>query len=243
MVDEVLAVKDEYGLELAYFNDDNLARDHDWLAEFCRLFKDEVGIQFCGSVRADSLTEDVVAMMAEAGCVFQNIALESAVPETQKLLRRGRVTNDDIANACEWFRRYGIKVRLQNMIGLPILGEHGPLDDALETLAFNQKVNPTDSWVAIFQPFRRTDLWTISLKRGFITEETECQTFFDNTVLTIPDAEKINRLAKWWHFCVDHNLSRKAVLELIDIPLTEEQKRLIREHRWQIAAKRLYEIG
>jgi radical SAM superfamily enzyme YgiQ (UPF0313 family) len=240
VVAEIVAVRDEWGLELAYFNDDNFAKDHRWLEEFCDIFEREVGIQFCGSVRADSITQGVAEMMADAGCTFMNVALESAVPETQRnVLRRGRVTNADVANAVHWMERCGIKVRLQNMVGLPL---DDPLKDALETLRFNQEVAPTDSWVAIFQPFPKTDAWQRSLDMGLIDEQTECMTFFDNTVLAFPEPtrERINRLAKWWHFAVDHKLSRETVLDLIDIPLTEEQKGLIQEHRWATAARRLY---
>lgn len=239
MVDEVLAVRDEWGLELAYFNDDDFARDHDWLTEFCYLFKAEVGLQFCGSVRADSLTEDVVQQMAWAGCSFMNIALESAVPETQHMLRRGRVTNDHIINACEWFARYGVKVRLQNMVGLPV---DDPLEDALLTLEANQALPITDSWCSVLQPFPKTDIWKKCVKMGLLNEATEAGTFTDDTPLDFPEPirSRINRLAKWWYFAVKWKMSRAAVMDLIDIPLTPGQKDLIQRTRWEEAARVLY---
>lgn len=239
MVDEIKAVRARWGLELAYFNDDDLARNHGWLGEFCGLFKRELGLQFCGSVRADSLTENVVAMMADAGCTFMNVALESSNPATQRLLRRGSVTNGQIAQACEWFAKYGVKVRLQNMVGLPV---DDPLGDALETLEFNQGLPITDSSVAIFQPFPKTDAWKRCLETGLIDEETECKKFTDDTVLDFPEPTRgrINRLAKWWYLAHKWNLDRSVVLELIDLPLAEEQKELMQQARWKEAARVLY---
>lgn len=120
MIEEIKATREAYGLELVYFNDDDLAGNHNWLFEFCEKYKREIGLPFCGSIRANSVDHDVLEIMADAGCSFLNIALESANPETQKFLRRGNITNQQIEDACEACKSLGIKVRLQNMIGLPV---------------------------------------------------------------------------------------------------------------------------
>lgn len=236
MMEEIEEVREQWGLELVYFNDDDLARDEGWLEEFCGIFAGH-GLTFCGSVRADSLTHEIVEMMAEAGCTFLNIALESSVPETQRLLRRGRVTNNDIFNAVRWCEENGIKVRLQNMIGLPV---DDPLGDALITLEFNINVAPTDSWVAIFQPFPKTDIWKLCIEKGLISKTTDAKTFFDETVLDIPEANKINRLAHWWYPAVKNRWPRQVILDLLEMPLTSSQKAAMRQTRWLKTAKEIY---
>ena len=237
MIEEILEVKKDYGLELVYFNDDDLASDKEWLEKFCTLIK-QTGLQYCGSVRANSInSRDVIKMMADSGCVFLNIALESAVPETQKLLRRGFVTNDQIRFTTETCEYYGIKVRLQNMIGLPV---ENPLEDALETLKMNQEINPTDSWAAIFQPFPRTDLWKYCLDKKLITEDTQAQAFYEHTPLSIPDADKINRLHKWWFFAIKYQWPIELVKILLDTPLTKDQEERIQNYRWNVAKNLLY---
>lgn len=241
MVNEIKQVQDEWGLELAYFNDDDLAQDQGWLYEFLDLFKTELGLHFCGSVRADSLNYPLVCEMARAGCVFLNIALESVNPSTQKLLRRGRVTNAQIIAACRWCTENDIKIRLQNMAGLPV---PDPLQDALDTLEFNIQIADwlADSWVAIFQPFRKTDIWHLCLEKGLISPETECGTFFDRTPLDIPDAREIENLAKWWHIAVRERWSIDMVRALIKVPLVDEQRKVMQELRWREAAQQLYEL-
>lgn len=237
MMEEILEVKDEFGLELVYFNDDDLASSPEWLSEFCDLIK-PTGLQWCGSVRANSINNrTLIENMATTGCVFLNIALESAVPETQKLLRRGFVTNDQIrftTRACE---ENGIKVRLQNMIGLPV---DNPLEDALKTLEMNKEINPTDSWASIFQPFPRTDLWKYCLDKGLITEDTQTQAFYEHTPLNIPDADKINRLHKWWFFAIKYQWPMELVKILLDTPLSKDQEERIQNYRWDVAKGLLY---
>ncbi len=239
MVDEILEVKGEYKLELVYFNDDDLAADKDWLYEFCTEFKERVGLEFCGSIRANSVTRKDLKVMSDAGCTFLNIALESAVPETQRFLRRGFITNEQIEEACKACVDFGIKVRLQNMIGLPV---DDPLEDALVTLEMNQRINPTDSWAAIFQPYYGTDLWQYCLDNGLISIDTKTKSFADGTVLNIKDADKIDRLQKWWFFAIKYQFPLEFVKLLLEIPLDSEISTKLHDYRWEVGKNLLYEM-
>lgn len=237
MIAEIKDTREKYGLGLVYFNDDDLARNHNWLFEFCEKYKKKIGLPFCGSIRADSADNDTLKIMADAGCSFLNIALESANPQTQIFLRRGNITNKQIENACNACKSLGIKIRLQNMIGLPV---EDPLKDALETLKYNQMIDPTDSWAAIFQPFAKTELWKHCVQKGLMNKDTECMNFYEDTVLSIPDAEKINRLHKWWFFLVKHQVPMDLVHILLELPLTKAQKKELQNFRWKVGAKLLY---
>lgn len=239
MIEEIIKVKKDYGLELAYFNDDNLTGNHEWIEEFCKKFKEKVKLSFCGSVRADNTSTEVLSMMADAGCNFLNIALESANPKTQKLLRRGNITNEQVKSVCKTAESLGIKIRLQNMIGLPV---EDPLEDALETLVFNQNLDISDSWVAIFQPLPKTDLWKYCVEKNFIDKNTQCKKFYENTVLKIPNAEKINRLHKWWFFAVKYNFPVELLKILLKHPFSGEIPKELQDLRWKIGAKDLYGI-
>jgi radical SAM superfamily enzyme YgiQ (UPF0313 family) len=239
MIDEILEVKEKYGLRLVYFNDDDFARNKKWLEEFCEKFKSRVNLPFCGSIRADSVDDHYLELLADTGCTFMNIALESANPDTQKLLRRGNIKNEQIAYACVKAENLGIKIRLQNMIGLPV---EDPLEDALETLSFNQSLNISDSWVAIFQPFPKTDLWKYCVEKDLIDKDTECNNFYEDTVLRIPDADKINRLHRWWYFAIKYKLPIDLIRILLKQPFTKEINEELQDFRWKVGAKNLYGI-
>ena len=237
MVEEILAVKNKYPLEMVYFNDDDFPAEQEWVDEFCREYKEKINLPFCGSMRAGGITEEMIKQLADAGCTFMNMAIESANRDTQIYLRRAWVDNESMEIACWWCKKYGIKVRLQNMIGLPV---DDPLKDALDTLKYNIKVNPTDSWASIFQPFGKTDIWYDCVKKGLIDENTQAVNFYENTPLRIKNAEKINRLHKWWFFIVKHQLPMELVHVLLELPLTEEHKNTMQQFRWNIAKGLLY---
>ena len=237
MMDEIESVRFRFGMKLAYFNDDDLAHDYAWISEFCDLIKD-TDMNFCGSARANSLLqEDTIKMLADSGCTFMNIAIESSVPETQKLLRRGNVNNEQILDACQYCEESGIKIRLQNMIGLPV---DDPLEDALQTLEFNQKANVTDSWAAIFQPFPKTDLHTYCQEKNLLKEGEECKAFYESSPLNIQDRDKIQRLHKWWHIAAKYKIPIDAVREIIEIPIGDETSKYMQDLRWEKGAKLLY---
>jgi radical SAM superfamily enzyme YgiQ (UPF0313 family) len=127
------------------------------------------------------------------------------------------------------------------MIGLPV---EDPLGDALETLEFNMNLKQLHSWVALYQPFPKTELWQYCIDKGFLKKEKYARfpVFEDSTVLKIPDAEKINRLQKWWYYAVKHNMSMELVKILLEIPLDEKVTKALAEHRLKMAARELYGV-
>lgn len=239
IIDEMLKVKKEYGLELVYFNDDDIAVNLRWLEEFCLKFKDRVGIKFGGNVRANNVSREILKMMSDSGCVLLHVSVESSNKETQNFLRRGNIKNSHIVEACKNGEEFGIKIRLQNMIGLPL---ENPLKDALDTLKFNQDLSVSDSRVSIYQPLPKTDLWKYCVENGFVDESADCMNFEEDTILKIPNAEEINSLQKWWYFAVKYKLPIDFIKMIIKQPLTKEIKDGIREFTWNEVAENFFNV-
>jgi radical SAM superfamily enzyme YgiQ (UPF0313 family) len=238
-IDEIKKVKKEYGLKIVYLNDDDIASDKNWLNNFLEIYRKEINLPFCGSVRANSLDEKTVKDISQAGGYFLNLALESSNEETQRILRRGRITNEQIIEASEFFKKYGIKMRLQNMIGLPV---ENPLKDALETLKFNQELDPFDSWCSIFQPFKKTDAWKLCLEKKLIDLDTDCINFYEGTQLNIPNKKEINNLHKWWYFAIAHKLPIEFLKIILKQELSQDIKKEIQDYRWEKTAKEIYKL-
>lgn len=240
MVNEIENVMNNYGLKMVYFNDDDLASDHEWLFKFLKLYNKKIKLPFCGSVRANNITERIAKLLGDSNCHFINIAIESSVRTTQKLLRRGNIKNEQIINANDWLKKNGVMVRVQNMIGLPV---DNPLEDALETFEFNKILNPTDSWCSIFQPFKNTDAWKLCINKDLIDKNTDCTVFYDSTQLNIKNKIEINNLHKWWYFAVKYKFSLDFLKILLAQNLDNSVKENIQKHRWDLTAKEIYNLG
>lgn len=240
MLQEIIEVKKNYGLELACFNDDDIAGDQNWITKFCELLlRADAPVGFYAPVRATSLNAEIAKIMARAKCRFLNMGVESANSETQKLLRRGPITNDDIFRAVRLCEEIGIKVRLLNMIGLPV---DDPLADALETFEFNKECRATASTAAIYQPLPGTELFQYCIKKGLVGADTKPAGFFGKTVLRIKDAEKINRLGKIWHWAFKEKWPLSFLRERLDGPLSDEAMEKMAQAIFEDCKKELYSL-
>ncbi len=240
MIKEIQEVKREYGLELAFFNDDDIAGDPEWLMEFCELLATEgAGVGFASSIRASSVDQKMIEMMAKAKCSMLNIGLESANTETQKLLRRGPVTNEQVYQATRWCEDAGIKVRLQVMIGLPV---ENPLEDAMETYEFALKCGATDVSPTIYTPLPGTSLWGYCVEKSLISRDTQTGSYFFKTVLRIPDAEKINRLGKLFPFAFWEKWPTEKLRRQLEISMSDAEMIELTQRARDICKEKLYGI-
>lgn len=239
---EIVAIRADYNLEQVLFIDDNFLLNAAWVEEFCDRYPREIGLPFLCSCSLNLLSEPLVMKLKAAGLSMVNFALESADPAVQReILSRGHVTNDQIVAGIELLRRYGIKSRMQNMIGLPVAA---PLAEALNTLAFNRANRVDDSWVSIFQPYPNTRLATYCLENGFIENESAfADNFFSHSCLTIDHAAEIRRLQKWWYFIVKYDIENDAIRALLEIDFDEETGEKMQQLRYAFSRQYLYGLN
>lgn len=243
VIEEIKQIKENYPLEKIQFNDDNFLPVGDWIDELCEKYKKEINLPFCCSLTANLVNEETVKKLKNAGLEVVKFALESANSFVRRnILNKPHIKDEDVIRAIKLFKKYDIRIRIFNMIGLPI---KDPLKDALDTLKFNQENEPTESWVSLFQPYPKLKLTQYCLEKGFITNDIigkSADDYFSETQLNIPDKDKINRLQKWWHFIVKYNIPMSVVNILISLPLSKEQGQKLQEMRFEHSRKELYEV-
>jgi len=242
VIAEIREIKERYPLKQVIFIDDNFLVKRDWIEEFCSRYGEDIGLPFLCCFSLNLLDEDLLVMLKKAGLVMVNFALESADPTVQKeVLNRGHVKNEQVVHAIRLLRKHGIKSRMQNMIGMPV---PDPLRDAMNTLEFNRRHKVDDSWVSILQPYPNTKLAEYSLRHGYIHGEISCApSFFDRSCLDIRDADKIDRLQKWWYFCVKYDIPNEVLHWLLNIPLSDEAADALLQLRFEFSKKYLYDIS
>jgi len=239
LMEEMDGVIKTYGMEHAVMNDDDIAADLDWLNEFCDEIKKRK-IEWSGLVRASSVTKDILAKMKDSGCEFLTLAIESANETTQKFLNRGNITNQDVENAVKWAKELGFKVRLLSMIGLPV---DDPLGDALETLEFNMRMQPTESIISVFQPYRGTALWDYCLKKGLVDPDVKMGTFYSGSKLKIKDAKKIDSLYHWWPYAVRYQMPIDLVKILIEIEIPPDVQDKLQRYKWEFGKREFFKAS
>lgn len=199
MVEDIERTFKDFGGKLVSFQDDIFGIDIQWLEKFSRLYQ-KIRYPFFAQLRPRLITEDRIKLLKEAGIHIVSFAIESGNQKNRQEVLDRDEPNELIERGCELLQRHGIKFRMQNLLGLPVVD---PLEDALETLRFNIKCKPTLSWCSLLQAYPGTVIAEYVLKRGIVKSLDELTlqvnaTFFDEMSLPVKDKEKIERLHKYW---------------------------------------------
>lgn len=109
------------------------------------------GIRFKITTRADSVTDDIMKLMARAGLVHISFGIES--PEDKVIEDIGkRIEVDTFKHATAVAQKYGIRVRHLLMVGLP-KQDRGSID---KTIQFLKEAKPDEIFATIYTPFPGT---------------------------------------------------------------------------------------
>lgn len=192
-LEEIRQIQRKYPLKTVVIQDDVFFVNRKWGFEFCERFPREVGVPFTCNVRSDLMNDDVVRAMKAGGCKTVAWAIESGDPEVRKVL--GRKTSDEnILATGELFNKYGIKHRINNIIGVP--GE--TYEQMLKTLDLNLRAKPTLASAWVFVPFDGLKLTETAIAQGHLGKEGVKElptTFLDKTTLNYSPKDKV-RLKK-----------------------------------------------
>ena len=208
-VDSVLWEITNVEPEFVYFQDSCFGVSMKWLTEFSGKYRKHVNIPFHCHLRPAQVTEERVLLLGDANCASVRIALETASKPLLKLLNRENTDLEQVRDAVRLLRKWGIKLMIQNMIGLPT----GTIEDDLKTLEFNIQCRPSYGWCSIFTPYPGTELGDWSSLKGWYmgdySEITDC--FFDGSVLefTIKYKEQLQCLQKIFALAVECQIMPK----------------------------------
>lgn len=217
-VDNIMEEIDDlrrFPLEIIFFQDDIFPiYNSDWLDAFCQEY--EFGIPFHIQVRAEYITDDKIKMLKAVGLHGVTFAIESGSSELRRHVLKRRMTDGTITKAADTLRRHGIKLRTENMVGIP--GE--TWSTAMQTLELNIKCHPTIAWASLFQPYPGTELGDKCLEDGSFDGNLDdiSNSFFDTYKLDVPDAEKFEKLQKLFSLMGKYPALRVLLPLLIWLP-------------------------
>lgn len=164
VIAELKLLRERYHFASFMFHDDCLTNNREWISEFCQAYQAEGFRQpfFCQS-RADIIVhhEDMVKLMAEAGCRGYFIGFESGNDRVLRFLRKGttRQINLEAARVC---RKYGLSVWANYMLGIPT---ETP-DEVRDTISMLKEIDPDYYSPAFYTPHPGSDLYDYCLANG-----------------------------------------------------------------------------
>ncbi|MDA9991134.1 B12-binding domain-containing radical SAM protein [Paracoccaceae bacterium] len=158
VIDEILILKEEYGIShITWLDDDLLFDEKRAISLYNEMVKKNLNITWdaMNGVIAASCRDEVIAAAAESGCLAVNIGVESGNAEIQKQIKKPG-NSRRFLQAAEVFRKYStINARLFLMLGFP--GEtHRMIADTI-TLSLEMDLD----WhsISILQPWKTTPIY------------------------------------------------------------------------------------
>lgn len=166
VVDEIEHLTRDYGMREIIFWDDNFCINEEWVGAFCdELDKRAIDITWSAQGRVDTVTESMLARMAQSGCYNIYYGLESGNQETLDFVQKG-TTLDQARRAVQWARKYDMEIRGSFILGLP---DSTPAKDE-QTIRFACELNMDWTIFFPFHPQLGTPLWNVALECGEFAE-------------------------------------------------------------------------
>lgn len=110
IVDEIEQLHCEYGINEIMDDSDEFNNSENHALAICEELKSrELNIPWKTQLRAWPLSERLVKAMAQSGCWYVHLGIESGNPETLKGIKK-HITLDQVREACRLLKKYDIKV-------------------------------------------------------------------------------------------------------------------------------------
>jgi anaerobic magnesium-protoporphyrin IX monomethyl ester cyclase len=117
VIAEIEVLQKRYDIDGVRFADDLLISGKSRVKEFCRRIEG-LGIVFSGQARANTMDDEVAAMLKKAGCVSYGIGIESGSDRILRLIDK-HATREQNRRALLLGEKYDMAVKVQILFGFP----------------------------------------------------------------------------------------------------------------------------
>lgn len=205
---ELEQVRRDGALNYVIFLDDTFTIQHPWVKEFCKVYAARFQVGFSLHARADTVTQDLLKRLADAGCKHITFGVESGSPRVRREVMKRPIPDERIKDAFRWSQELGIIATANYMLGLP--GETA--EDLDLTLALHEELQPDDFGYFVFYPYPGTELFHTCREKGYLPADyLERPANHRESILTLPDLSQAEIAAAYDRFTAarGRNLKRK----------------------------------
>lgn len=234
LIDEAKALLEFDTKEVSLEDDDALTGTdvESWLESFTRAWKKEIGLPMYANVTPQTVvkvSDKTLKTLARLVTSVQ-MGVQTARSDSLKLFNRSFQKEAQVKKAYERLCSFGIKVKLEIIIGLPV---HDPLGDALDTIKLCQRVAP-GGFTACFplMLYPGTELYRKCVVDGISLNdncEYEWHSGEGSVKFDSETSRRIKNLTKMATFFVKYNIDERWMRALIDMDLTEPASRQLSE--------------
>lgn len=178
MVDELIRLRDKYGVGYFEFWDELFLSNLKFVNAFFELYKDQVGLPFSINSRVEVMNEKFCEKAAAAGCHTIWFGIESG-DETYRSKMLGRkMTNEQVITAAENCKKAGINRLTFNIVGMPL----ETAENMRQTLELNRIIAPEFFFFFNYIPLRGTPLYEVAEREGLLMHDRKSLHYLSGTL-------------------------------------------------------------
>lgn len=164
VLDEIEEVVEKYNIKNFMFLADTFTMNKNYVKEICHGIKQRgINIKWMANTRVDSIDEELLKIMKDAGCWLLSIGIESGSNEILKNALK-KIDTGQVEKCIEVINRNGLKTIGYFMFGLP--GEDK--DTIEETISFSLKLKLDYAYFFVATPFPGTMFYKYAEDSGIL---------------------------------------------------------------------------
>ncbi|MBN1934416.1 MAG: radical SAM protein [Anaerolineae bacterium] len=174
----------ELGTTNIHFEADLFTINRDQVIGLCNaIIEQQVPIRWTCNSRVDFVDQELLQLMAQAGCWMIAWGIESGSPEILRRARKG-IDPERVMQSLRWSKAAGIRNYGYFMLGLP-----GETEETIEqTIAFSKKLPLDFALFHIAVPYPGTPFWFEAVEQGWIrVNRWEDFDMYNSAVLEYPN--------------------------------------------------------
>ena len=175
VVDEIRLLNEKFGVKEIKFYDDVFTLDRKRVIAICRQLKEQgIDIPWTCETRVNLADSELLGVMKDAGCYMIEYGVESGNQRILNNLKKD-ITLGQAIEAFKLTHEAGIETVAYFMIGSP---EETP-QTIEETVEFVKKLDPDFVQFSITTPYPGTELYSLSVKHGYVPEKWDEYVYAD----------------------------------------------------------------
>lgn len=200
IIEEILLLRDKYGILEIQMMDDNFIVDHDFAATVCeKMIKADTGMVWgCPpGVRVNCINDEIIGLMARAGCYSTSLGIESGSQRVLDLMKK-KIDLETISSKIAILKKHNFRIT-----GLFILGFPGEtVKEMYSTVHLALKLDIDRVNLFTFTPFPGSEMYDELKAQGKLDNLDYDELYIHNLSYcdeSIPESELI-RIQRWSHF-------------------------------------------
>jgi radical SAM superfamily enzyme YgiQ (UPF0313 family) len=219
VINEIRQVKENYVLKRVHFSDDLFVLSKKWLREFLEAYRREIDLPFSCNIRVDRVDEEMIRDMYESKCWGISFGIESGSDRIRNGILKKNLKEEDIINNSRIIKKYGIKLIITNLMGLP----DETLEEAFQTVEINQKIQADYIRANVVVPYPKTGLVDYAMERGLLPADFSIHTFdqvMRSSVIKSPYTREFENLCALFNLTVKFPFITPLTRKLVKLPFT-----------------------